>query len=251
MAIEQIDLRRHRGEEQVRADEISKRHQYLLDLGFQPEWVGALQGTRPTLYAPEVVDSHLIGLSERGFTNPIKMVESLPAILGYAFENIDAKLAGLRERGFTNPNKMVESLPAILGLAFENIDRRLRLFSRLVRLYELPFVPTELMEREFALFSSKIDKLLVLVRVLRDYHVTPPDLNERIISRLVRYNLEDTLVALSVPHNRDESILDLLNRTNSIGKQKLPKDEKRQIIQDSLNKVSKIKRRYLRGYPDK
>ncbi|RJQ24769.1 hypothetical protein C4577_07095 [Candidatus Parcubacteria bacterium] len=214
-------------------------------------------------YAFENIDAKLAGLGERGFGNPKKMIESLPAILNYTFKNIDAKLAGLRERGFGNPNKMIESSPTILCYTFKNIDRRLHLFSKLIRLYNLPFDPTELMERDSSLFSNKIDKLMVLVRILRDYKVTLPDLNEevmneevisrlvKLISRLVKLNVEDTLVALSVPHDKNESILGLIHRTSSIRKQKLPKDIKRQIIQASLDEASKIKSRYFRGYPDK
>ena len=250
MTLEQVDLRRFPGEEQIKADEIIKRGQYLVSLGFTPAWVSTLQESRPTLFAPVVVEAHLMGLRERGFGNPNKMVESSPAILGLAFENIDAKLAGLRERGFGNPNKMVESSPAILGLAFENIDRRIRLFSKLNHLYELSFKPTELMEQESALFSSKLDKLLTLTRVLWEYQVTPPELDEKVISRIVRLNLEDLLVALSMEHPQDEAILDLVNRAIKVKREKLPKDEKRGVIAKS--KVhDKIKGRYFRGYPEK
>ena len=72
------------------------------------------------------IDAKLKGLRDRGFADPVKMIASSPAILGYAFENIDAKLKGLRDRGFADPVKMIVTLPAILGLAFENIDAKLK-----------------------------------------------------------------------------------------------------------------------------
>ncbi len=280
MTVEQIDLRGFGEEPVCKADEVLKRRGHFVTLGFPDTWVDIVSQTRPTLWAPEIVDEQLNGLRERGFNNPNKMVESLPSILGYAFENIDAKLAGLRERGFNNPNKMVESSPSILGLAFENIDaklaglrergfnnpnkmvesspsilgyafenidRRLKLFGRLIRLYDLPFVPSQLMEQEFSLFSSKIDKVMVLARIARDYGVTPPELNEAIISRLLRSNLEDTLVALS-SSDPSEGIRALINRANKIKKEGMSKEEKREIIDASFDDSSKIKRRYFRGY---
>ena len=246
MAIEQIDLRQFRTEPVLKTEEVLRRRAHFESLGFTSVWIEQVIRTHPTLWTPKVVDDHLNGLLQRGFTNPNKMVESSPAILGYAFENIDAKLQGLRERGFTNPNKMVESLPAILGLAFENIDRRLRLYSRLISLYNLPFSPTELMEKAFALFSSKIDKVMILARVLRDYQVTPPQLNETIISRLLRTNLEDTLVALG-DYTPGEDIKTLINRANTVRRAQMPRENKRAIIV-SLD-AAKIKCRYFRGYP--
>jgi hypothetical protein len=73
----------------------------------------------------------IAGLSARGFTDPQKMIASLPAILSLSFKNIDEKIAGLSARGFTDPQKMIASLPAILSLSFGNIDRKLRLCKRL------------------------------------------------------------------------------------------------------------------------
>ena len=75
------------------------------------------------------IDAKIAGLKERGFTDPQKMIASLPAILGLAkkksFDNIDAKIAGLKERGFTDPQKMIASSPAILGYGFDNIDAKI------------------------------------------------------------------------------------------------------------------------------
>ncbi|MBI2051896.1 hypothetical protein HYT33_04000, partial [Candidatus Roizmanbacteria bacterium] len=107
MTAEQVDLRKHRGEPELRADELRRRKVHLLETGFPGVWVEKLAQLRPTLYSPHVVDEHIAGLQQRGFRNPRKMIETLPPILGYAFENIDAKLEGLQQRGFRNPTKMV------------------------------------------------------------------------------------------------------------------------------------------------
>jgi hypothetical protein len=101
------------------------RYQELLQAGFDPEWIDRLTRQRPALFVG--VGDKIQGLKARGFDNPVKLITTLPAILGYGFENIDAKIEGLRERGFENPTKLITTLPAILRLAFDNIDRKIRL----------------------------------------------------------------------------------------------------------------------------
>ena len=49
------------------------------------------------------------------------MVTSLPAILGLAIDNITGKLSDLKRLGFADPVKMVTSSPAILGYARERL----------------------------------------------------------------------------------------------------------------------------------
>ena len=51
----------------------------------------------------------------------MKLVASLPAILGYAMGSIRGKITNLRELGFCDPVKMITSFPTILGLSIENI----------------------------------------------------------------------------------------------------------------------------------
>src|SRR3989339_3068 len=116
---------RHGQNPEENATEILARENLLLSLGFSQDWINKLKVDNPTLCSEEIINSKIQGLTKRGFSNPKKMIESLPAILSYAFENIDRKLAGLTERGFSNPKKMIESSPAILSYAFENIDRKL------------------------------------------------------------------------------------------------------------------------------
>jgi hypothetical protein len=77
------------------------------------------------------IEAKLALLRDLGFENPVKMIVSLPAILGLARENIEAKLALLRDLGFENPVKMIVSSPAILGLARENIEAKLALLRDL------------------------------------------------------------------------------------------------------------------------
>ncbi len=244
-----LDLRSFSGDGEIRSDELETRRAFLISSGFTPEWVNNLQHARATLYKVEVVQDHLHGLTQRGFKNPNKMIESSPAILGYAFENIDAKLAGLTQRGFKNPNKMIESLPAILGLAFENIDRKLNMIRKIFSSYKLPFQAPDFIEKESSLISSKIDKLWVVARICRTYLTTPEQIDVRLIHNLMFANIENLLVAIQKNPNI-HTIAELLLNAKEIKKQNLDKSEKRRIImEDQKSEIANIFRRYLRGYP--
>ncbi len=70
-------------------NELIKREECLLSCGFSKKMVEKLKDTRPSLYKKEVIDSKIAGLKERGFSNPQKIIETLPAIFGYRFDNID------------------------------------------------------------------------------------------------------------------------------------------------------------------
>ena len=218
MTIEQVDLRRSGTTEVIREEEILARRNAFIANGFSKEWVDALQQKRSTLYSSVALENHIEDLKTRGFSNPIKMIESSPTILGYNLE--------------------------------ENIKRRVKLLSRLITLYQLPFSAISLMEQDSFLFSSKIDKILVLVRILREYKVMRYELTDKVMNQLLHTNLECTLIALDSPSHPNEKIEDLIRRSKSISRQKLPREEKRRIIKDGLAEFEKIKTRYFKGYPE-
>ena len=70
------------------------------------------------------IRGRVVDLRELGFSDPVKMVTSNPAILGLAINNIRGRVVDLRELGFSDPVKMITSFPTILGLAIENIGRK-------------------------------------------------------------------------------------------------------------------------------
>ncbi len=179
------------------------------------------------------------------------MIETLPPILGLNFDNIDSKIIGLKERGFSNPKKMIETLPPILGLNFDNIDKKIKIFSRLINLYNISLSPISLMENILPLFSSKMDKLIVLARVLKEYTIQPSEISEKLIRKLIFCNIEDVLVALVETENENETIRDFIKRVDLIKKQKIPKEIKRRRIKEQMSDIDKIKQKYLKGYPEK
>ncbi len=182
---------------------------------------------------------------------PVRLIERNPRLFGYALETLDAKLEGLQERGFDNPIRLIEGAPSIFGLSLENIDNRIKLFDKLLSFYGLSFSASELMEKVPVLFSTKIDKIMVLVRVLREFKVPVEDLGKGLFNRLLYFNLEDVLVALKETSPESETIGDLSRRVRQVKKRKLSKKEKREMIKDDLDMVEKIKKRYFKGYPEK
>ena len=266
--------------------EREKRESYLKDIiGFSQEKIDKLKEKTPSLCSIKSIIEKVNGLKDRGFTNPNKMIESLPSILGLAFENIDAKISGLKDRGFTNPNKMIESLPPILSYGFENIDTKIsglkdrgftnptkmigsspailsygfgnidskvNLLSKLSNLYRINLNPITTIESNPAILGVKFKKLIVIARVLREYQPSSDDI-QRKISILYTINLESLLISYSQKKAND-NIDNLTNTARNIQKQKLSKEEKRQLIKDFFNQNPdsyKIYRDYLKGYPEK
>lgn len=192
-------------------------------------------------------------LLQAGFDEKfVKRAEYLSPWL-WSTEKPQQKIDGLEERGFANPKKMIETFPAVLGYRFENIDHRLELFSRLVHLYNLPIVPTEAMEKTTSLWSTKFDKLIVLARILRDYEVPKSEVEQR-MAQVTVVNLENLLIALK-DKKSEESISALTKRVREVKKQKLSREEKRELIKEDLESLrlekAKIAKRYFKGYPDK
>lgn len=70
-------------------------------------------------------------LTKRGFNDPIKLIASLPMILGISIDNIDRKIQGLRDQGFNNPVKLLTTAPSIFCYSFDNIDRKIRFAKRI------------------------------------------------------------------------------------------------------------------------
>jgi hypothetical protein len=104
----------------VRTEEIQDRIAYLVQIGISKEAVAKIQSTRPTLYHKELIHEKIEELRKLGFSDPVKMIVSSPAILGLSIEeNIKVKIEELRKLGFSDPVKMIVSSPAILGLSIE------------------------------------------------------------------------------------------------------------------------------------
>ena len=102
------------------ADEAGRRYDHLLRCGFSE---AQADHVFESINLPdcETITCRLADLRGLGFTDPVKMITTMPAILGYAIDNIRGKISDLRGLGFTDPVKMITSLPAILGYARERL----------------------------------------------------------------------------------------------------------------------------------
>ena len=230
------------------------RAQELRENGFNDEFIENFRGE--TLVGANIsVRERLDSLSAQGFKDPITLIEKFPSILSLAPENIQNKLGELRSNGFKDPITLIEKRPTILSYSPENINRRVRIFGRLVQIFDSPIDPIELMEQEPGLFGTKIDKLLVLARVAQNSLHTASEVDRKLIHDIIFANLEDVMLALEGIGEAQHStapqytIQDILARVKQIKAQKTPKDTKRSEIESAEYIDPKVKQRYFRGYP--
>ena len=121
-SLARIDLRRNarHGMTAYGADEAGRRYAHLIACGFD-------EAEADTVFeAIDLPDSAAISLRisdlrALGFADPVKMITTLPPILGYALDNIRGKISDLRALGFADPVKMITSSPTILSYAIDNI----------------------------------------------------------------------------------------------------------------------------------
>ena len=112
-------------------------------------------------YAMDTIRGKIAKLRELGFNDPVKMIASFPTILGLSIENIRGKIASLRELGFGDPVKMITSLPAILGYAMDNIR------SRITDLRELGFSdPVKMVTSRPAILGYARERVLICGRIV-------------------------------------------------------------------------------------
>ena len=246
-----VDLRY---DQDQRSETVLARAKELELLGFSDEFIKDYRGA--TLVGANIsVHERLDSLSAQGFKDPIALIEKQPPILNYSPENIQNKLAELRGNGFKDPIALIEKQPPILSYSPENINRRVRLFGGLVRVFDSPINPVEMMEQETTLFSTKLDKLLVLTRIASSSLHTASEVDRKLIHDIVFANLEDVMLALEDIGEAQHStapqytIQDILLRVKQIKAQKTPKDNKRAEIQSAEYIDPKVKQRYFRGYP--
>lgn len=276
-----VDLRHHTEKRDAKVREIERRKNDLLEHNFRQAWINKVFANHPYLFSIDTVSNTLDWLSERGFHNPHKMIETLPALLGYDKNNIEEKITFLQKRGFQNPTKMIETLPQILGYRQENMDEKLHALEKMGFNNPIPvierlpailglrkenireklhileslertcdsFIPTELMEKEKLLFSTKKEKLLIITDIIKDYCRKTGEFDTSFMGKLLKNTLEDLMVAY-IKRTKGERIDQLLTRVKEIKKQPLSKKQKRHMIKYEL-KSKRMEQMYFRAYPEK
>ena len=115
-----LDLRTSITSDEYRI-ETQSRTQALLESWFSQEWIDKISTKTNNITLWKSPSEKIDELKTLGFTNPIKLITSSPAILGYSIEdNIKPKITELKTLGFTNPIKVITSSPPILGYSIED-----------------------------------------------------------------------------------------------------------------------------------
>ena len=162
--------------------------------------------------------------------------------------DLEVRIAELEKRGFKDPVKMITSSPAILGYAMENIDGKIRLIEQVSAQFGngTDAAPT-IIERELGILSTKIDKLWTLVRVLCESNQQP---SPKDIHALLFAKLEYVVLAHS-KQSSEKSLEECLKTIKKLKKIGLTKGDARSEIAALLDEDpdSKTIQRYVRGYP--
>jgi hypothetical protein len=200
--------------------------------------------------SPKSIEEKITCLEQQGFENPVDLIAKHPPILGYSIDRINKKIEFLQELGFNNPVGLIEKFPPIFGLSENNIATKVRLLTRVIKLYNIPYTPQEIIEYIPVILGVNIDKMLVLIRVFREFAQNINEVSKTNIVKLLSSNLEDVLLAIDLSSNEsDLTIKDIIKAAKEVKSFGATREEKQRLIFDGLNNHPKIKRRYFQGYP--
>ena len=197
------------------SQEIKNRRDHLLSIGLSEKTIEKIPQTKPPLYSKDTVNN---------------------------------TIQGLKDRGFANPEKMIATLPPVLNLSFENIDGKIKMLDKLINLYKLDFTPVEIIEVNYSIFSSKIDKLWVLARIIREHAESAGEVDNKLFRNLLFSNLESVVLA---SRTKEGLSLDEILAEAKIIKRDLPSPEEKRELISQLPESDLVKKRFERGYPPK
>ena len=209
-----VDLRNVSNEE-IRHDELIKREEFLRQIGFFDNDIEGIKKERPTLYD---------------------------------VQNIKQKIEDLKELGFSDPNKMITSLPAILGLNIENIKRKLSTIVMIFNLYSIEIDPIDFIQSNLSLLGTKLDKIWIIARSLQTLKIDKKEITPTFLSRLLFSNVTDVTVAvMNLARESNMNVNQTQVKKAILNAKKIPPQEKIEIIKKNENNP-KLKTRYKRGY---
>jgi hypothetical protein len=248
-------ITRHPGLLGYAEESVRTRIELFKELGF--EHPVKIIATHPTLLGAS--DTKLRGrmalLAELGFAKPVKIATSMPTILGLAEGSLRAKMDLLKKMGFNDPAKLITSAPIIFTLSEEHLEARFNLLRRAIDLYGVDIDVVSLMEKLSGIWSTKKEKLLVHIRILKEYKVNEDELTNATIGKLLTANLEDLLTAFTTGRQPGETISDLLERTRRVkGMHHEKTEQQRALLEGGLASTGAdpaIESTYRRGYGEK
>jgi len=193
-----------------------ERERYMLELGFSPEGINTIRRNYPNLHKVKTVREKVELLTELGFKDPIKAMMKLPALITYS------------ER---------------------RIRRYIRILEALIARFKLKRLNAlKLAENYRNIFCHKEDKLWLIARVFFEHARKKSEVNRKKIATLLTYNLE--CVLLAGRENEMGNIAEVVYITMEIKDCGEKKSVRRRRILE-LPKDDPLRKRYLRGYPEK
>ena len=124
----------------------------------------------------------------------VKIINTLPAAIGFAPESVRAKVDNLTELGL-DAVKIINTLPAAIGLAPESVRAKVRFLERTVKFLQWEFTAKDIVEEYPAILSFSTKKLRILKRIATMHltenarSITPRRLKSFLITPLEKYLL--------------------------------------------------------------
>ena len=249
-----LDLRTSITSDEYRI-ETQSRTQALLESWFSQEWIDKISTKTNNITLWKSPSEKIDELKTLGFTNPIKLITSSPAILGYSIEdNIKPKITELKTLGFTNPIKLITSSPTILNLSIENnIKPKVKIAKKIIWNDK---VAIDLLEKAPEIIGTKIDKSWTILRWLKMLWL----LNEEIITYYKSINIgesESFIIAVDSLRWEENVTITQLRREIKKYKKIWDKKKRKEVIlwenekertSEYLSPKEKLLHRYSRWY---
>lgn len=221
----------------------------LAGLGFTSPKHTASRAPQILTMASETLAAKVQALSNLGFENPVQTVESSPTILEYASETIGDKMEHLRKLGFENPVSLIQRFPALVTYSKVSVAQKIEYLDRVAALYDFPLRGVDLATQIPWIFAAKLDKLAIIVRILKELKPEPETLNTATLQRILRSNIEDLIVGYSGIDTLTDDLSALQKRIDISTRSKKSTAEKQAIIFSTLPNDNKVKQRYSKAYP--
>lgn len=233
-----------------RPSKIKGKIDHLTSMGFKDPNVIYEKFPNLMSLSEDNIDRKVIDLKTMGFRSPQMLIEKWPATLAFASESVEKRLSLLQELGFLNPVHLVEKYPQVLGRNEDSIIERVRFMESWASNLRLKVSAQELMIANTNLFSSKIDKIMLIGRSIAESEDRPEEITANVINGLTIANIENLLVALhKVRKQGSYTARKLLKEAREVRKEGFDEAMRRKIITTSPYLDEAVKDIYSRSYP--
>ena len=124
--------------------------------------------------------------------------------------NIAPKIEHLQKVGFSNPVDLINSCPAICAYSVKNIDSKLKIIRRIYNTYGIKLSPNEIFEIKPSLIGIKKERFLLISRLIRDYNIKIDGITSHQIANILWKNVDE--IAPLVKKNANKHIREILKK---------------------------------------